>query len=105
MAKQSWSDILRGDWDRPYGYDKVNWLFDPKSKSTTRSEPMKNLLSIKKVIFNCPATIVYWSDNSKTVVKVHDELFDREKGLAMAISKKVFGNEGSYKSVFKKWIS
>ena len=58
---------------------------------------------IKKVIFNDPATIVFWSDGTKTVVKCHDEVFDPEKGLAMAISKKALGNQGNYFNVFKKW--
>lgn len=58
---------------------------------------------IKKVIFNDPATIVFWSDGTKTVVKCHDEEFDPEKGLAMAISKKALGNQGNYFNIFKKW--
>lgn len=59
---------------------------------------------IKNVIFNGPATIVMWVDGSKTVVKCENEAFDPEKGLAMAISKKFFGNNGSYYDQFKKWI-
>lgn len=59
--------------------------------------------AIKKVIFNNPATIVYWRDGSKTVVKAIDEPFDKEKGLAMAISKKVLGDKGAYFKVFNKW--
>lgn len=59
---------------------------------------------IKNVIFNNPATIVFWSDDTKTVVKCqNDEIFDPEKGLAMAISKKAFGNKGSYCNEIKKW--
>jgi len=46
-------------------------------------------LDIKRVIFNPPATIVFWTDGTKTVVKVHDEPFDREKGIAMALVKKM----------------
>ena len=60
---------------------------------------------IKKVIFNDPATIVIWSDNTKTVVKAENETFDKEKGLAMAISKKALGNKGNYYEEFKKWIN
>ena len=60
--------------------------------------------SIKKVIFNNPATIVFWSDGSKTVVKAHNDDYDPEKGLAMAIAKKALGNEGNYYNVFKKWL-
>lgn len=59
---------------------------------------------IRKVIFNDPATIILWSDGSKTVVKAENEEFDPEKGLAMAISKKALGNEGNYYNVFKKWL-
>ena len=59
---------------------------------------------IKKVIFNNPATIVFWSDGSKTVVKSYLDDYDPEKGLAMAIAKKALGNEGNYYNVFKKWL-
>lgn len=59
--------------------------------------------SIKKVIFNDPATIVMWSDGTKTVVKAQDEDFDPEKGLAMAIAKKALGNKGNYCNEIKKW--
>lgn len=63
-------------------------------------------LKIKKVIFNDPATIVFWSDGTKTVVKcdIYDDIFDEEKGLAMAISKKFLGNKGNYYNEFKKWL-
>ena len=60
---------------------------------------------IENVIFNDPATIVFWSDDTKTVVKCQPgDKFDPEKGLAMAISKKTMGNTGSYCNVFKKWV-
>lgn len=61
-------------------------------------------MMIKKVIFNNPATIVLWSDGSKTVVKSYLDDYDPEKGLAMAIAKKSLGNEGNYYNVFKKWL-
>lgn len=62
----------------------------------------KNL--IRNVIFNDPATIVFWNDGTKTVVKAANELFDPEKGLAMAITKKYFGNKGCYYNIFRKWL-
>ena len=61
--------------------------------------------AIKNVIFNEPATIVFWEDGSKTVVKCQDgDIYDPEKGLAMAISKKALGNQGNYCNEFKKWL-
>ena len=61
--------------------------------------------SIKNVIFNPPATVVYWSDGTKTVVKcsVNDK-FDPEKGLAMAIAKRCANNSGSYYKEIQKWV-
>ena len=62
-------------------------------------------LSIKKVIFNDPCTIILWSDNTKTIVKCgENEKYDPEKGMAMAISKKFLGNKGNYYETFKKWL-
>lgn len=61
-------------------------------------------VSIRKVIFNDPATIVLWSDGTKTVVKCGPEdTFDMEKGLAMAIVKKMAGNDNRFHKVFKPY--
>ena len=49
-------------------------------------------LEIQKVIFNPPATVVIWTDGSKTVVKVKEgETYDKWAGLAFCISKKILG--------------
>ena len=61
-------------------------------------------VSIRKVIFNDPATIVLWSDGTKTVVKCGPEdAYDMEKGLAMAIVKKMAGNDNRFHKVFKQY--
>lgn len=59
---------------------------------------------IKNVIFNPPATIVFWNDGTKTVVKCQkgDE-FNLEKGITMAFFKKMHGNRGHYFEEIKKW--
>lgn len=65
----------------------------------------KTDMRIEKVIFNYPATVVIWKDGTKTIVKAGDhDVFDPEKGLAMAIAKKALGNQGNYYEVFKKWL-
>ena len=56
---------------------------------------------IEKVIFHDPATIIIWKDKSKTVVKRHSEPFDREKGLAMCIAKKVLREK--FHQTFREW--
>lgn len=81
-----------------YAYTAYNNMYKPKTNK------QKILEQVKDVIFNDPATIVYWKDGTKTVVKAEGEKFDPEKGLAMAIAKKHFGNEGTYYELFKKWL-
>jgi len=56
--------------------------------------PNGSVPGIARIIFNNPATIVYWNDGTKTVVKAHDEEFSEEHGLAMAFARKVL--ESSY---------
>lgn len=61
--------------------------------------------NIKDVIFSYPATIILWKDGTKTIVKAgKDEKYDPEKGFAMAVCKKMFGNEGNYYEVFKEYV-
>lgn len=55
---------------------------------------------VKHVIYSPPATIVLWEDGTKTVVKVHDEEYDNEKGLAMAFMRKMFS-----RSQFDKMVN
>ena len=54
----------------------------------------------KKVIFHNPATIVFWNDGTKTVVKRQKgDRWDPEKGLAMAYIKKFIGLKEFYRNL------
>lgn len=65
----------------------------------------KTDMRIKKVYFNDPVTVVLWEDGTKSIVRTcADDIYDPEKGLAMAIAKKALGNKGNYYEVFKKWL-
>lgn len=79
----------------------ADFLKPPRIKTSPRQKAMNR---IKNVIFNDPATIVFWDDGTKTVVKAQNEPFDPEKGLSMAITKYFFDNKGYYCDVFKKWL-
>ena len=92
-------------------------LYDIRNDAEVQRNIYRNILNstygigslhipeIKNVIFNDPATIVFWEDGTKTVVKCQDgDEFDPEKGLAMAITKKAYGNKGSYCNKLKKWL-
>ncbi len=59
---------------------------------------------ITKVIFKGPATIVFWSDDTKTVSKcAPEDEFSPETGLAICFLKKIVGNE-TVRNTFKNWI-
>lgn len=60
---------------------------------------------ITKVIYNPPATIILWEDETKTVVKCCEtDIYDPEKGFAMAVIKKLCGNESvPFHRLFKTW--
>jgi hypothetical protein len=76
-----------------------------RTTPTNYSKIPYGYLFVDKVVFNDPATIVFWKDGSKTIVKCSEnESFDPEKGLAMAIAKKAFGNQGNYYNQIKKWL-
>ena len=73
-------------------------------RSGSKKNDASTLPGIDKVIFNNPATIVYWKDGTKTVVKCqHGDVFTKDAGLAMCIAKKALGNKGCFNDVLKKW--
>lgn len=106
---------LTGDITNGYSYRSINALGKQKyhityadyyaKQKNERKQTMRKPIKIKKVIFNNPATIVMWSDGTKTVVKCSErDTYDPEKGLAMAIAKKSFGNKGNYYKEIKYWL-
>jgi hypothetical protein len=80
--------------------------FSSKYKNYSKASTDKRRIpKIERVIFNDPATIVFWKDGTKTVVRAFggDE-FDPEKGLAMAFSKKALGDDYEYYNEFLKQL-
>lgn len=57
------------------------------------------------VIFNNPATIVFWDDGDKTVVKCQPgDTFSAETGLTTAMLKKYMGNDNTFNKVINEWL-
>lgn len=94
-------DITGEDAD---GFNFKPFCFTPPDivPALKRLPSFNNSIKVKKVIFHDPASIVYWEDGTKTVVKCQDEEFDKEKGLLAAIAKKVYGNKGNFNNIIKK---
>ena len=62
-------------------------------------------LKPKKVIFHDPATIVFWTDGSKTVVKCQEgDTYNKEMGFALCCAKRLFGNQSNFNNIFKKFV-
>lgn len=102
--------------DGNYKFTPTNWSVDNHGYGSvikgegficpTYNKPLVKGSVVKKVIFNAPATIVYWSDGTKTVVKCSkNDVYDKEKGFALAVAKKFFGNKGNYKKEMKRWVN
>ena len=57
---------------------------------------------IREVMFNDPATICWFEDNSKTVaIAGHGDKYDKETGLAICMLKRVLGNK-EYRRIMDK---
>ena len=62
--------------------------------------PFYGVPEIDRVVFNDPATIVFWEDGTKTVVKcMKGERFERYAGFAAACMKKMFGSTSHAKAI------
>lgn len=70
-----------------------------------RCVPPITEVTVEKVIFHDPATIVYWSDNTRTVVKCQlGDTFDPKLGFLLAVCKKACGNKGNYNELLKEHV-
>lgn len=57
----------------------------------------------EKIIHNGPATIVFWSDRTKTVVKCSEnDVYDPFDAFTAALAKKIYGTTSSVKTMLKK---
>lgn len=111
--KKSLEDIMKAIRAAKYYLYKTSCDTEQKTKKESVTKPTVtgyelekagDFASIKQVIFNDPATIVVWFDDVKTVVKCQEgDTFDKEKGLAMAICKRLYGNESNFNNLIKKW--
>lgn len=80
----------------------INPGFSEIVKKRERNKRLRGL--IKRVVFNGPATIVFWNDGTKTVVKCAEgETYDKEKGLLAAMAKKFYENTNIFVEELEKW--
>lgn len=118
-------DLLRdrqGDWRIRKPEESVldsmrymHWVDRVMEEATKKKEETTmTAASIKNVIFNPPATIVFWTDGSKTVVKCNaKEEFDPERGWRWPLQSVVpttamisirKSKSGSKRAVISRWM-
>lgn len=88
-------------------YRDKNGTLDKYWTQTVKSElnrkyGLLSALQIQRIIVNNLATIVFWEDGTKTVVKISDAdmedgKYDIYAGVSYAIDKKLFGNNSAFK--------
>lgn len=95
-------EIIVEDKNMPFG----NLVLDEiKEFKFINQLPRFDKNEIKDVKYHNPATIVFWKDGTKTVVKCQKgDTYNPELGLAMCIIKKMCDNKGNYNDVFNKWL-
>lgn len=69
-------------------------------KEEDEAPMMWGIPDVSRIIFNDPATIVFWEDGTKTVVKAMDcDRFDKYAGFMAACMKKMFGSTSRAKAI------
>lgn len=77
----------------------IHKLANRKTKDLAISaNNLYNTFEVKDILVNGPATIVFWTDGTKTVVKCGpDDSYDEEKAVAMCFMKKALGSRSMHK--------
>ena len=62
-----------------------------------------NVPNVEKVLFRNTATIVWFSDGTKSVaICGYDDVYDKETGMAICLCKRMLGNK-EYRELMDKW--
>lgn len=98
--------MILGDYELKQN-EQGNLSFSKVANNNRLEVDLRNL--IEKVIYNPPATIIFWKDGQKTVVKGSDADYDHnricpELGIVHAIAKRALGNKGNYSTVIKRLV-
>lgn len=59
---------------------------------------------LKRVIYNNPVTVAIWSDDTRTVSKIHNgDTYNKEFGLVLCVLKKSIGTS-NVNALIKDWL-
>ena len=97
--------VCDNKWYKQYGLGYINPTITASvCVSTKKYSGAFDGFYIKEVIYNNPATIVLWSDGTKTVSKCSDkDEYSIERGLEVCILKKLITSK-KYKEILDDWL-
>lgn len=105
-------EALMSNWSSHPSYVDYYKNKEPIAKVTSKeitSEGLKitvtavDNFTLKKIIINGPATIFFWKDGSKTIVKcMEGDKYDLYTAFCIALTKKRVGSNSKIKSILKK---
>lgn len=88
----------RGTFSFLDGIDETSEMIAQNKGNHLPKQPPTIHLNVKRVLYHNPATIVFWNDDTKTVVKcMSGEPFEKYAGFCAALAKKVFGSTSKAK--------
>lgn len=62
------------------------------------------MLTIERIIYNPPATIVFWNDGTKTIAKCeYGDIYTKEMGFMLCVLKKKYGNK-TFHDMLHKYV-
>ena len=98
MVATNWNDIM--------GLDSWTKFYSDSVVKVDVNKPVKEALpKPEKVIFSGRATIAFWPDGTKTVVKCKiGDFWDQQTGIAMAVLKKLYGTSDSKGNYWKNLV-
>ena len=77
-------------------------MFSEKIINNIAKTNASELFKPKHIIYNDPATIVFWNDGTKTVVKKSEgEPYNKYNAFCAALAKKVLGNNSIVNKIVK----
>lgn len=87
----SYADWINRNYTTTLNDSYISVFAEEDNKSVNKQKEQRNKKmnkKIKKIILNNPATIIFWNDNSKTVVKCMDgDKYNPLNGIAIAFMK------------------
>src|SRR5699024_1987495 len=94
MSYRNWKDV----------YDEVLKKHDEERLTTWKRDYKTVDLRVKNIIHNGPCTIVFWMDNTKTIVKLKPgDTYDPHAAFCIAVAKKVYGNNSKVSKIVDRF--